>query len=238
MGIWKEVFLTSSGKVAVRNPFVVSKLGAEYKTAELTVSAELRNVSNGPVKGTLRAKLEGIQLQQPVELRGGESKVVTFTPEHFAKLKLAHPRLWWPYQMGTPNLYTARLSFKIGKQISDSVSVTFGIREVTSELTEKGHRLFKVNGRKVLIRGAAWAPDLLFRWSSERLDSDLAYVRDMGMNTIRLEGRLNGSDNPPPANVEKMYLDIEKELQWPNPIVSSASEQKAAISGESGVKMT
>jgi len=49
---------------------------------------------------------------------------------------------------------------------------------------------------------------------------------------------LNGSDNPPPADVERVYLDIEKELQWPNPIVSSASEQKAAVSGESGVKMT
>src|SRR5213080_3403262 len=201
--------------------------------------------------------------------------------------------------MGTPHLYKAKLRFEIGKQVSDTASVTFGIREVTSELTDKGHRLFRINGRKVLIRGAAWAPDLLFRWSSARLDADLAYVRGMGMNTIRLEGRLdrdelfektdrlgilvmpgwtccdawerwdnwtgdqsrvaaaslhdqiirlrnhpsvfvwlNGSDNPPPANVEKMYLDIEKELQWPNPIVSSASEQKAAISGESGVKMT
>src|SRR5260221_12206329 len=35
-----------------------------------------------------------------------------------------------------------------------------------------------------------------------------------------------------------MYLDIEKELQWPNPVVSSASEQKTAVTGESGVKMT
>jgi len=63
--------------------------------------------------------------------------------------------------------------------------------KLLSELTDKGHRLFKINGRKLLIRGAAWAPDLLFRWSSERLDADLAYVRDMGMNTIRLEGRLD-----------------------------------------------
>ena len=299
MGIWKEVFLTSSGNVAVRNPFVASKLDAEYKKAELTVSAEVRNVSNEPVKGVLRAELDGIELKQPVELAAGESKIVKFTPEKFAKLKLKHPKLWWPYQMGTPHLYTAKLLFEIGKQVSDTASVTFGIREVTSELTEKGHRLFNVNGRKVLIRGAAWAPDLLFRWSSEKLDADLAYVRDMGMNTIRLEGRLdrdeffektdhlgilvmpgwtccdawerwknwngdqnrvaaaslrdqitrlrnhpsvfvwlNGSDNPPPAEVESVYLSIEKELEWPNPIVSSASEQKAVVSGASGVKMT
>jgi len=33
MGIWKEVFLTSSGAVAVRNPFVSSKLDGQYKSA-------------------------------------------------------------------------------------------------------------------------------------------------------------------------------------------------------------
>ncbi len=299
MGIWKEVFLRSSGDVAVRNPFVASKLDGEYKTAELTISGELRNASNEPVKGVLHAEVDGTELQQSVELKGGESKIVKFAPDEFAKLKLAHPRLWWPYQMGTPHLYTAKLTFETGGQVSDAASVTFGIREVTSELTDKGHRLFKINGKKVLIRGAAWAPDLLFRWSSERLDADLAYVRDMNMNTIRLEGRLdrdeffektdrlgilvmpgwtccdawerwknwkgdqnrvaaaslrdqitrlrthpsvfvwlNGSDNPPPADIERMYLAIEKELQWPNPVVSSASEQKAVVSGESGVKMT
>jgi len=42
MGIWKEVFLRSSGDVTVRNPFVSSKPDAEYKTAELTISGEVR----------------------------------------------------------------------------------------------------------------------------------------------------------------------------------------------------
>jgi len=299
MGIWKEVFLRTSGPVAVRNPFVASKLDADYKGAELTVSAELRNVSSEPVQGVLRAQVEGADLQQRLELAPGENRIVKFLPEQFPRLKLAHAKLWWPYQMGTPELHTAKLYFEIGEQISDSASVTYGIREVTSELTEKGYRLFKINGRNVLIRGAAWAPDLLFRWSSAKLDADLAYVRDMHLNAIRLEGRLdrdeffektdklgilvmpgwtccdawerwkdwkgdqnrvaaaslrdqitrlrnhpsvfvflNGSDNPPPADVEQMYLSIEKELEWPNPIVSSAAEQKTTVTGESGVKMT
>src|SRR5438270_12751628 len=93
--------------------------------------------------------------------------------------------------MGTPNLKTAHLRVEIGKQVSDTASVTFGIREVTSELTDKGYRLFKINGRKILIRGAAWPPDLLFRWSSAKFDAALAYVRDMHLNTVRLEGRLD-----------------------------------------------
>jgi exo-1,4-beta-D-glucosaminidase len=299
MGIWKEVVLTSSDEVSLRNPFVASKLDSEYKTAALTVSADLRNAANHPVSGVLRADIDGTQVSQPVTLAAGETKTVSFAPEQFSQLKLANPRVWWPYQMGEPNLYTAKLSFEIGTQVSDSADVTFGIREVTSELTDKGYRLFKINGRKLLIRGAAWAPDMFLRWSSERLDADLNYVRDMGLNTIRLEGRIDreeffaktdrlgilvmpgwtccdawekwknwkaeqhkiagdslraqirilrnhpsvfvwlyGSDNPPPAAVEKMYLGILKDLEWPNPSVSSAADTPTTVTGKSGVKMT
>ncbi len=201
--------------------------------------------------------------------------------------------------MGTPNLYTAKFSFETAGAVSDSASVKFGIREVTSELTEKGHRLFKINGHKILIRGAAWAPDMFLRPMPKKLDADLRYVKHMGLNTIRLEGRIDrdelfdktdelgilvmpgwtccdawekwedwteetravagasmkdqaqrlrnhpsvfvwlyGSDNPPPADVERMYLSILKAAEWPNPSVSCASEQPTPVSGASGVKMT
>jgi exo-1,4-beta-D-glucosaminidase len=49
---------------------------------------------------------------------------------------------------------------------------------------------------------------------------------------------LNGSDNPPPPDVEQMYLDVEKELLWPNPVVSSATGKQTTVTGDSGVKMT
>jgi len=301
MGIWKEVFLTSSGDVTVRNPYVAAKLDRSYSRAALTPSADLRNVADHLVQGNLKFEMDGVQISQPVSLAPGESKTVRFAPEKFAELQLVNPRLWWPYTMGEPNLYSAKLSFEIAGQgiPSDTASTTFGIREVTSELTPEGSRLFKINGHNVLIRGAAWAPDLLFRWSFAKLDADLAYVRDMGMNTIRLEGRIDreeffsktdrlgilvmpgwtccdawerwskwkdeqhqvsaeslksqirilrqhpsvfvwlyGSDNPPPAEVEKVYLGILKDLDWQNPSVSSASETPTTVTGPSGVKMT
>jgi exo-1,4-beta-D-glucosaminidase len=49
---------------------------------------------------------------------------------------------------------------------------------------------------------------------------------------------LYGSDGPPPADVEKMYLGILKELEWPNPSLSSAAADPTTVTGESGVKMT
>src|SRR4030095_12374668 len=49
---------------------------------------------------------------------------------------------------------------------------------------------------------------------------------------------LYGSDGPPPADVEKMYLWVLAEADWPNPSVSSASESPTTVTGKSGVKMT
>jgi len=49
---------------------------------------------------------------------------------------------------------------------------------------------------------------------------------------------LNGSDVPPPPNVERAYLKVLHELEWPNPSLSSASADPTAVTGLSGVKMT
>jgi exo-1,4-beta-D-glucosaminidase len=299
MGIWKEVTLTARGPVAIRNPFVKTQLSADFTAADLTISADLRNDSSTPAKGTLVAEIDGKTIKLPVELAAGETKLVRFEPEHFAALKLARPKLWWPYTVGTPHLYKAKLQFDSGKELSDSATVAFGVRQVRSELTDKGHRVFKINGRRILIRGAAWAPDMFLRPMSKKLDADLRYVKHMGLNTIRLEGRIDrdelfnktdemgilvmpgwtccdmweqwkdwteethkiaadsmadqarrlrnhpsvfvwlyGSDGPPPADVEKMYLSVLSDAEWPNPSVSSASETPTTVTGKSGVKMT
>jgi exo-1,4-beta-D-glucosaminidase len=309
-GIWREVFLTFTGDVTLRHPFVSSKLDSAYQSAKLTLSTELRNNTDHPLKVSLQAFLwpapdvivpgtQALRVEQQVELTAKESKIIRFSPDQYSQLKISNPRLWWPYQMGEPFLYMAEFSVNVGGTTSDSADVRFGIREVTSELTETGGRLFKVNGKRVLIRGAAWAPDMLLRWDSKKLDADLAYVKDMGLNTIRLEGKtdrdeffdktdklgilvmpgwiccdawehwnkwtpetkkiaaasmvdqasrlrnhasvfvwLYGSDGPPPADIETMYLDILKNLEWPNPTISSAAEKSTSVTGKSGVKMT
>jgi exo-1,4-beta-D-glucosaminidase len=48
---------------------------------------------------------------------------------------------------------------------------------------------------------------------------------------------LNGSDNAPPADVERAYLQVESDIRWPNPILSAASSANTTV-GLNGVKMT
>jgi len=190
MGLWKGVSVRGTGEVAMRHPFVVSKLDPERTTAALGLSVELKNAAPRPVKGTLRVEIEGIKLLRPVDLGPSETKTVSLKPDSTPELKLVRPRLWWPHDMGSPELYTASFAFETGGRVSDATTLKFGVREVTVEANEVGARLFRINGRKVLVRGGGWSSDILLRFSPERLESELRYARDLGLNTIRLEGKL------------------------------------------------
>jgi exo-1,4-beta-D-glucosaminidase len=300
MGLWREVYLTTSGPVALRYPTVVSKLNLPGNdSARLTVTAQLKNSTNHPVKGKLKGQIEEIAFEQDVELAPHELKDVTFTPDQFSQLVFPNPRLWWPAQMGKPTLYPLTMELDIDGAVSDRSETQFGIREVTSEVNATGGRAFHINGKNILIRGGGWTPDMMLREDSQRMHDEMRYVRDMGLNTVRLEGKLetqeffdladhegilvmagwcccdfwerwprwkpqdfeiaqqslrdqiyrlrshpslvmwlNGSDNPPPPDVEQMYLNIEKQLMWPNPVVSSATGKSTTVTGASGVKMS
>ena len=298
MGLFRGVDIRRSGPVAVRYPTVVSKVDADGK-AHLTVTALLKNGSNEAVKGVLKGQIEKTEFSLEVELAPNQQKEVTFDPAQVQELNPDHPRLWWPAQMGTPDLYPLKLTFESNGKVSDAAETKFGIREITSRLNENGKRVFAINGKDVLIRGGGWGPDMMLRENSQRLHDEFAYVQDMGLNTIRLEGKLenqefldladergilvlagwcccdfwehwqdwkpedhkiaeqslrdqiyrlrshpsllgwlNGSDNPPPPDVEQGYLRVEKELLWPNPIISSATGKPTTVSGDSGVKMS
>ena len=304
MGIWRDVYLSASGSVVLRHPHVASDVDLpSLKTARLKISVDVANRSTRDVSGVLKVRLADLTVSQRVELAAGEARTVSLDPRSHPELTLLGPRLWWPHTMGPQNLHSAELAFETDEAssspvISDRVSLRFGIRKITSELTEEGHRLFRINGRRILIRGGGWTPDMMLRFSPERAESELRYVRDMGLNTVRLEGKmepepffeladrygilvmagwvccshwerwqdwtdedhiiaaeslrsqirrlrshpsllvwLNGSDAPPPAKVETSYLEILEELQWPNPVLSSATAKPAEHSGASGVKM-
>ena len=196
MGLWQEVVFSTSGPVAVRHPFVETRLDLpKAEIAHLTVRAFVSNATFEPVKGTLRGKIEGgglsVDFAQDVQLAANESREISFSPDVIPALNLLRARLWWPYQMGEPFLHRLTLEFVTEqKTISDGQSINFGIVQTDSELTPEGNRLLKVNGKPVLVRGGGWAPDMMLRVDESRREAEFRYVKEMGLNTIRLEGKL------------------------------------------------
>lgn len=308
MGIFRDVYITASGPVTLRYPQVITHFDLpSLQTAHLTVNAEAHNASNREIEGTLSARIDGMRFSQSVKLGPRETKAITFTSSEFPELNIEHPRVWWPIHQGPQNLYNLEMEFETGGRISDRQNSRFGMREITSILDDHKHRLFRVNGKDILIRGGGWASDVFLRFIPERVKSEFEYVRDMNLNLIRLEGQLQpdyfydladeygilimagwcccshwehwqhgpdfeegatwkekdyeiaagsqadqirrlrnhpsmlvwlyGSDNPPPPDVEQMYVDILKKYQWPNPFLSSATARETTVTGMTGVKM-
>lgn len=299
MGLWHEVLITATEAVTVRFPQVVTAFDyPSLDVAHLTVSTELHNTSDQPVSGTLSGEIEKVSFAMDVDLDPHESRVVTFDPKKFEQLNFNKPRIWWPIHFGEPNLYKLKMTFESSGKVSDSQYINFGIRQVTSELTEKNYLLFKINGKNILVRGGGRASDMLLRLDSARLRAEVNYAKDMNLNTIRLEGKLEndyfydlcdsmgilvmpgwcccdqweewqnwdkqdysvaaeslkdqlkrlrshasvftwlyGSDYPPPADVEKMYLSVFLENNWPNPHQSSAALNPTSVTGYSGIRM-
>ena len=55
-------------------------------------------------------------------------------------------------------------------------------------------RLFKINGKKILIRGGGYSQDMMLRDSPAEWDTHFSYANAMNLNTIRLEATLPGDD--------------------------------------------
>jgi exo-1,4-beta-D-glucosaminidase len=109
------------------------------------------------------------------------------------------PALWWPFGFGSPELYQLEVSFEVGRKVSDSQSIKFGIRQITDYLTppmydDNTYKGFKVNGQNILIRGGAYVWDMFMRWDTATNEAHMRYVKDMGLNTVRFEGNLGNEE--------------------------------------------
>lgn len=190
MGLWRPVYLTASGAIALRYPHVITRVDPSALSAELAVSVDATNLSSAPVWTTVRGRIGDVTFKQLVELQPNRATTVRFAPDYYKQLRMAKPKLWWPVGMGAQPLNDLELSADAGGTTTDRVTVRFGIRQITSEFTPGGARLFRVNGRRLVIFGGGWAPDMMLRATPERQDAEMRYARDMHLNTIRMEGKL------------------------------------------------
>jgi exo-1,4-beta-D-glucosaminidase len=191
MGPWRGVDIVRTGPVEIRFPQVTSRLSLpDLARAALTVKVEARNLDASAHEATIAGVVAGISLQRKIHLAPGQTQTVSFSPKSDPALDLKHPQVWWPVGMGEHPLYRLQMTAAVDGAISSQASTTFGIRSVSSHLTPQGYRQFVINGKPVLIRGAGWAPDMFLRDDPKRMETEFSYVLNLGLNTIRSEGKL------------------------------------------------
>lgn len=186
IGIWNDVFLTTTGKVTVADPLVTSVLPLPDTTsATLTAEVIVKNHDAKAVKGMLEGKVGDITFEQPVELAAGEEKAVVFNAKDFPQLKMQNPRLWWPKGYGEPNLYDASFAFKVDNKVSDAKDFKVGIRQMTFNEDNQILSLF-INGRRFIGRGGNWGfSESNLNYRAREYDIAVAYHADMNFTIIR-----------------------------------------------------
>lgn len=203
-GLWGKVLLDVTGPVALRDPYVKTVLPLPAtNTANLTVYVDAMNGTTNSVSGVLTGLITkdgylSISVSQNVTLNPSERREISFDPTNFTQLQVTNPALWWPIPLGSPDLYNLQLTFNVAGTQSDNASVDFGIRQfseyVTSPIEGATYRGYKVNGQKLLLRGAAYVWDMFMRWDTNINQTHINYARDMGLNVIRFEGILGNDD--------------------------------------------
>jgi exo-1,4-beta-D-glucosaminidase len=191
MGPWRGVDIVRRGPVAIGFPQITSTLLLpDLSRAALTVKVQARNFDASAHDATITGVVAGVSLKRTIHLDPGQMQTVSFSPKSDPGLDLNHPQIWWPVGMGAHPLYTLQMAAAVDDMTSDRASTTFGIRSVSSHLTQQGYQQFVINGKPVLIRGAGWAPDMFLRDDPKRMETEFSYVVNLGLNTIRSEGKL------------------------------------------------
>ncbi|KXT00361.1 hypothetical protein AC578_5856 [Pseudocercospora eumusae] len=190
-GVWREVNIKHTGPVALQPPRILTDFTRPgVKSVKVTIRTDLQNLESKQVTGTLTGVItcpgkNPIQLSKPFSLASGEVKTVILTTS------LESPRVWWPKQWGDQPLYKAQVTVHVNNAISDrSEHRTFGIRHVSSHVNEHNDTIFRVNGMPFQVLGGGYAPDIFLRWDADHFTTQAQYVLDMGMNTMRLEGKM------------------------------------------------
>jgi exo-1,4-beta-D-glucosaminidase len=205
-GIQFPVQVQIDGALAVGNSHVNQSDTANLSSAALTVKTDVTNYSATSQTGTVTATITPpgagtpVTVSQGVTVPANTTQTVSFTPASFPGLTIANPQVWWPYRLGAQPLYTLGVSVAQGTTTLNSTSETFGIRTVTSYLTgsnaiePSGARAFKINGVPIVIRGGGFDPNLFLHYSAADTAKQIALMKNMGVNAIRLEGHIMPAD--------------------------------------------
>jgi exo-1,4-beta-D-glucosaminidase len=233
-GVWGKTLLETTGPVAIRDPYVRTVLPLPAtNAADLTVYADAINATNAPVTTTVTGTITKtgyptISVSQTVTLNANERREIVFDPAAYPQLHVANPALWWPYQFGSPELYQLSAAAAVAGANSDSKTINFGVRQFTDyRQTVNGVSFagYRVNGKNILFRGGGYVWDMLQRWDTKTNAAHVQYVKDMGLNTIRLEGTVGN---------EEMYdlADAAGVMLMPGFVCCSAWENDSGWSAE------
>lgn len=194
-GIWRPVELSLTAAVSMSPLRVLTDFShAGDKIVNVTLRTKVVNHAPRSVLANVNGTIivpnadKAIPFEKSVELRANENRTLSI------RTPIERPQIWWPARWGAQPLYTVHASTMIQSDerliLSDKAKpLNFGIRYVSSLVNEHNDTAFSINGQSFQVMGAGYAADMFLRFDEKRVEKIFRYMLDMGLNTVRLEGK-------------------------------------------------
>ena len=185
-GITDNVFLSNTSELVIEDPWIRSNLTTNAR-ADISVKVRIKNASVSNKEGELIGTIQpgNIKFTRKVNINAGRTTEISFDKEQFSQLVIHNPKLWWPNGYGEPNLYTCSFKIKTDNKVSDSTSISFGIKQYTYD-TIGGDLHISINGKRVFLKGGNWGmSEYLLRCRGKEYDTKVRFHKEMNYNIIR-----------------------------------------------------
>jgi exo-1,4-beta-D-glucosaminidase len=185
-GIWRDVELQKTGPLSLTVPRVTTKL-----TGAVSINVNVLNLEEEGTKGEVTCIIAD---PNEKELGRPRTQCNLAAQGHITvslPFDIPDPQTWWPATWGKQPMYTTSCTVSTNDTgISDTTPPTrFGIRTVTSALSIENDTSFSINDQPFQVVGAGYTPDIYLRFDEKKLRAQFSYMLDMGLNTVRLEGK-------------------------------------------------
>ena len=228
-GIFRDVYLTSSPLMQIKDYHYTTDLFDDYKQANLNLSFDIRNLSTTSHSGwTVEAQAldrNGNNILNNAEFALGDvasGKTGTFDFSTVVK----NPALW---SAENPNLYALVLQLKDGNgKVVETVSCQLGFREIeftSTQVDANGRNTttsweqIKINGQRLFLKGADRHDTDPFYGKAvpeATIEEDLRLMKQFNLNAIRTSHYSNDDYLYWLSNDWGMYLMGETNMECHN----------------------
>ncbi|MFD1315196.1 glycoside hydrolase family 2 protein [Namhaeicola litoreus] len=196
-GIWKPVRLEATGKVTIEDTYVKPTILLE-DSVRLGIELELLNHDSIAKNVIVKVEVEGENMDTKTYEITKFIAVTKGTNSVALSLDVNEAKLWWPWDLGDQNLYTAKVTVTEGEALHDTTSTSFGIREVKMELNPgftkdqvENPWTVMINGKRHFMRSGTWGgpPDIFMgRAHPSKYKELIRLAKEANFNNLRIFG--------------------------------------------------
>ncbi len=181
-GIWRPVYVLQQKAGIAHSYFETTRL--EQDRAHVRLGCTLWGDVPKEAQVSFELQHQGACFRGLMTLHGNRAQT---------EIEISKPALWWPNGEGKPILHKLAIRLKDSEgQLWDEQIRRVGIRtvELVTEENGKATFYFKINDRKIFLKGANWIPadSFLPRVSPDKYTYLLRKAQEANMNVLRVWG--------------------------------------------------